>query len=69
MRLIEEWRHWAERAEQALAISGEMHDPAARQTMLEVAAAYEKMAVDARLMEVAAEQAKSGGMSAGPLQR
>jgi hypothetical protein len=53
MRFIEEWKHWEERAEQTLAIAGEIRDPIARQIMLEVAASYEKMADAGRIRLVA----------------
>jgi hypothetical protein len=41
---INDPRHWRERAEKARAHAEQMSDPEARQTMLEIAEDYEKLA-------------------------
>jgi hypothetical protein len=37
--------HWRQRAQESRAIADQLDDPAAKQTMLEIAEAYEQLAV------------------------
>jgi hypothetical protein len=42
--LLNNVRHWLERAEEARAVAGQINDPEAKQVMLDIAASYERMA-------------------------
>ena len=41
---LDDAAHWRKRAEEARRIASQLDDPVARQTMLEIAAAYENLA-------------------------
>jgi hypothetical protein len=45
MRMTDDSAHWRQRAQQARAEADKMDDPDAKQTLLEIAAAYEQLAV------------------------
>jgi hypothetical protein len=42
--LLNNVRHWLDRAEEARAVAGQMNDPEAKRVMLGIAAGYERMA-------------------------
>lgn len=66
MPFLDDWRHWQERAREALAIADDMRDAVARGMMLEIATTYEQMATDARLMNLVVETAKPSQISSLP---
>ena len=45
MRMTDDSAHWRQRAQAARAEADKMDDPDAKQTLLEIAAAYEQLAV------------------------
>jgi hypothetical protein len=54
--------HWLQKAEEARARADELHDPAARESMLDIAAKYDVMAQHAEGREVRARtRAEKGG--------
>jgi hypothetical protein len=42
--LLNNFRHWLDRAEEARAVAGQMTDPEMKRTMLEIVASYERLA-------------------------
>jgi hypothetical protein len=42
--LLNNVRHWLERAEEARAVAGQMNDPGAKKVMLGIAEGYQRMA-------------------------
>jgi hypothetical protein len=61
MPLLNNVRHWQERAEEARAVAGQLNDQGAKQIMLGIAAGYERMAklAEDRLARNAAGQGTS----------
>ena len=42
--LLNNFRHWLDRAEEARAVAGQMNDPEMKRIMLEIVARYERLA-------------------------
>ena len=59
-RLLDEPAHWRERAEEIIALADKVHDPAAKETMLNIAAGYEKLAQRAEERLASALKPRSG---------
>jgi hypothetical protein len=66
-RLLNEPEHWRQRAEQMITMADGLTDPVAKETMLSVAAGYERLAqrADERLL-AAARKARSGAIEPPP---
>jgi hypothetical protein len=53
--LLNDPAHWRQRAQEARRIADQLHDPAAKHTMLEVAQNYEQLATIAEKRAIAGE--------------
>ena len=61
-KLVDNAKHWRERAEEARALARLLHDPAAKRTMEGVAESYERVAQRAKR---AAEKVRPDGNAKG----